>query len=284
MIIYSQRLTDEFQVNEKVLKEMKQEVEAYQKKGKIEAANRLRDQVNLLEERFQATQAKLNRFTSPQANFESRLNRALGELRNVERSSCILDVASAGPQNVHDQFKHCLKMYRTLSEIKVEIESVIKTGRKVCEDKSTRHPKKLGLSIDALKHLYNALGEHVTQSKVNLEKLLKLANSLQMNLSAVEKWVEYMEEFGQHEKKRNLPADTLGLTNEQIKALIDKCNDLCTDYGQLCEPIYLEETRSKVDGLADRFAKITNFDIGKNLLEIQSTLQNLDNVSMDTLR
>lgn len=275
---------DEFQTNEKVLKEMKQEVEAYQKKGKIEAANRLRDQVNLLEERFQATQAKLNRFTSPQANFESRLNRALGELRNVERSTCILDVSSAGPQNVHDQFKHCLKMYRTLSEVKGEIESVIKTGRKVCEDKNTRHPKKLSLSIDALKHLYNALGEHVTQSKINLEKLLKLANALQVNMSAIEKWLEYMEEFGKNEEKRNLPADALGLSNEQVKFMIDKCSDLCNDYSQLCEPVYLDETRSKIEELTERFAKITNFDIGKNLMEIQSTLQNLDNVSMETLR
>lgn len=275
---------DEFQMNEKVLKEMKQEVESYQKKGKIEAANRLRDQVSLLEERFEATQAKLNRFTSPQVNFESRLNRALGELRNVERSSCILDVASAGPHNVHDQFKHCLKMYRTLSEVKGEIENVIKTGRKVCEDKATRHPKKLSLSIDALKHLYNALGEHVTKSKINLENLLKLSNALQMNLNTIEKWIDYMEKFGKNEEKRSLPADVLGLSTEQIKIMIDECNDSCAEYVQLCEPIYLEETRLKIDELTDRFARITNFDIGKNLLEIQSTLQNLDNISMDTLR
>lgn len=43
-----------------------------------------------------------------QASFEGRLNRALGELRNVERNSCILDVLSAGPSNVQDQFQHCL--------------------------------------------------------------------------------------------------------------------------------------------------------------------------------
>lgn len=87
---------------------MKIEVEQYQQKGKNEAANRLNDQVLLLENRFIACQDKLGQFTSLQASFESRLNRALGELRNVERSSCILDVLSAGPSNVQDQFEHCL--------------------------------------------------------------------------------------------------------------------------------------------------------------------------------
>lgn len=87
---------------------MREEVETYQKNGKTEAANRLRSQVNLLEERFEVCQKKFNSFTSPHAGFESRLNRALGELRNVERNSCILDVISAGPSNVQDQYQHCL--------------------------------------------------------------------------------------------------------------------------------------------------------------------------------
>lgn len=87
---------------------MRQEVEAHQQNGKMEAANRLNDQVNLLEDRFKVCQKKFSRFTSPHAGFESRLNRALGELRNVERNSCILDVVSAGPSNVQDQYQHCL--------------------------------------------------------------------------------------------------------------------------------------------------------------------------------
>lgn len=267
---------------------MRQEVETYQQKGKIEAAHRLRDQVNLLEERFNASHDKLNTFTSPQANFETRLNRALGELRTVERNSCILDVASAGPNNVQDQFKHCLKMYRTLSEVKSEIESVIKTGRKVCEDKTTRHQKKLSMSIDALKHLYNALGEHVTLSKVNLEKLLRLANALQLNIGAIEKWLDYTEEFGvmpeERQKKFNDNDGKLMLNNDQIGSLLEKCNEMYSEYNELCESIYLEDLRTKIDSVTERFIRISDNDVGKNLLEIKSNLQNLDNVSLDTLR
>jgi hypothetical protein len=82
---------------------MKKQVETYKTNGKIEAANRYQDQINLLEDRFVHCYEKLEKFTSPQAIFENKLNRAIGDLRNVERSCCVLDIASAGSQNVHDQ-------------------------------------------------------------------------------------------------------------------------------------------------------------------------------------
>lgn len=268
----------------------------YQKKGKTEAAARLRDQVQLLEERFQASQVKLNAFTSPQANFEGRLNRAMGELRAVERSSCILDVASAGLNNIQDQYKHCLKMYRTLSEIKSEIESVIKTGRKLCEDKTTKYAKKLTLSIDALKYLYNSLGEHVTQSKITLERLLRIATALQSNISTIERWLTIYtttdsaadattpnEVSTPKITGTNDPTIVL-LSNDQIGAMIEKCNVMYGEYAEICDPIYLEELHAKIESLSQRFIKVTVNDVEKDLLEIKSTLQNLDNISIDTLR
>lgn len=268
---------------------MKQEADAYQQRGKTEAAHRLREQVNLLETRFTSSQSKLNSFSSPVATFEGRLNRAMGALRAVERNSCILDIASASPANVQDQYKHCLKMYRTLSEVKSEIEGVIKSGRKVCEDKSLRHSKRLTQSIDALKHLYNSLGEHVTQSKINLEKLLRLSNALQSNFVVIEKWLDYSTELSdmaadETKKRSQVNNATSALTNDQIGALLEKCNELYGKYRETCDASALEEVQAKIDSLSERFVKITVNDVGKDLLEIKSTLQNLDNISIDTLR
>lgn len=279
---------EEFEANETVLNEMKEEVEMYQQKGKTEAAHRLREQVNLLEERFQSSHAKLNAFTSPQANFEGRLNRAIGELRTVERSSCILDVGSAGLNNIQDQYKHCLKMYRTLSDIKTEVETVIKTGRKLCDDKTTKYAKKLTLSIDALKHLYNSLGEHVTQSKINLEKLLRLANAIQSNLATIERWINYSSEAAELTPEQRNKAfgndPTLLLTNDQIAAMLERCNTMYEEYTEICDPTYLEELHAKIDDISQRFIRITVNDAEKDLIEIKSTLQNMDNISLDTLR
>ncbi|XP_031638599.1 dystrophin, isoforms A/C/F/G/H isoform X4 [Contarinia nasturtii] len=286
---FSQRLVEEFDANEKVLNEMKEEVELYQQKGKTEAAHRMREQVNLLEERFQTSQTKLNAFTSPQANFEGRLNRAMGELRAVERSSCILDISSAAPNNVQDQYKHCLKMYRTLSEVKTEIENVIKTGRKICDDKTTKYAKKLTLSIDALKHLYNSLGEHVTQSKVNLEKLLRITTAIQSNITAIERWLNFFTELNDEimpEQRNKLLGNdpVLMLSNDQVGAMLEKCNVMYSEYCEICDPTYLEDLHAKIDSLSQQFIRITVNDVGKDLLEIKSTLQNLDNISIDTLR
>lgn len=286
-------MVEEFEANEKVLNEMKEEVEMYQQKGKTEAAARLRDQVELLEERFQASQTKLNAFTSPQANFEGRLNRAMGELRAVERSSCILDVASAGLNNIQDQYKHCLKMYRTLSEIKSEIETVIKTGRKLCEDKTTKYSKKLTISIDALKYLYNSLGEHVTHAKITLERLLRIATALQTNISTIERWLMIYTTMEMPDQAANdVPQKFTGtndptivlLSNDQIGSMIEKCNVMYGEYAEICDPIYLEELHAKIESLSQRFIKVTVNDVEKDLLEIKSTLQNLDNISIDTLR
>lgn len=286
-------MVEEFEANEKVLNEMKEEVEMYQQKGKTEAAARLRDQVELLEERFQASQTKLNAFTSPQANFEGRLNRAMGELRAVERSSCILDVASAGLNNIQDQYKHCLKMYRTLSEIKSEIETVIKTGRKLCEDKTTKYSKKLTISIDALKYLYNSLGEHVTHAKITLERLLRIATALQTNISTIERWLMIYTTMETPDQAANdVPQKFTGtndptivlLSNDQIGSMIEKCNVMYGEYAEICDPIYLEELHAKIESLSQRFIKVTVNDVEKDLLEIKSTLQNLDNISIDTLR
>lgn len=158
-----------------------------------------------------------------------------------------------------------------LSEIKPEIETVIKTGRKICEDKITKNPKKLSQSIDALKHLYNALGEHVTQSKNVLEKLLKLSNSIADNLNGIEKWLN----------DQNKDLKSVG----EIEKLLEQCNRMYDEYKQSCDEIYLEEIREKIDELENTFSvHSSKGTLVKKLDEMKNTLQNLDSISLDSLR
>ena len=53
------------------------------------------------------------------------------------------------------------KFYKTMSEIKPEVEYVIKTGRQVVEHKQVNFPDKLSGQIDAIKQQYNDLGAQV---------------------------------------------------------------------------------------------------------------------------
>ena len=105
---FLQHLVKEFESNEKCFAEIDQLISEHSRNGKIEAANRLQEQLNLLELRFRTCQMKLNKCTAPQPAYESRLNRAVAELRNVERSTLVLDVASAGPSTVKLQYQKCL--------------------------------------------------------------------------------------------------------------------------------------------------------------------------------
>lgn len=89
-----QRLMEEFEVNHQSLEEMVELVESYKECNRIEAAKRLEQQMELLRSRFDTCKVKLRKFTSPQSGFESRLNRAMGELRNIERSCIVLDTSS----------------------------------------------------------------------------------------------------------------------------------------------------------------------------------------------
>lgn len=173
-------------------------------------------------------------------------------------------------------------MYRTLSEVKSEIESVIRTGRKVCEDRTTKNPKKLGLGIDALKHLYNALGEHVTKSKNTLEKLLKMSNAFNENFQRIEKWLDQQEQLKKPtvDEENNMDRTSFG----DIQILLNQCNELYDEYKQSCEPTYLEDTRRQIDELSSRFFQISNMDVVKNLNELKATLHNLDNISLETLK
>ncbi|KRF83659.1 dystrophin, isoforms A/C/F/G/H isoform X13 [Drosophila virilis] len=271
-----QILAREFAINEQNFKDISELIAEHTAKGKTGAANRLQEQLNLMELRFKACQAKLNKCTAPQPAYESRLNRAYGDLRNVEHSTLVLDVASAGPSTVQAQYQKCLQIYRTLSEIKAQIESTIKTGRRVCEDKFTKSPKQLSQRIDALKHLYNTLGESVTQSKAFLEGLIKLARQLEQCFDSADDLIRRFESPQELHDRNSILLE--------FEDVLQRCEEHYNEYSKSCDKSCMQETRQRIDGLKATYHKLTSADIIKRLTEMKTTLQNLDNISLDTLK
>jgi len=64
---------------------------------------------------------------------------------------CVCDCVCAGVQ----------KLYKLLSEVKLEVETVIKTGRQIVQKQQTENPKAMDEQLTALKLLYNHLGAQV---------------------------------------------------------------------------------------------------------------------------
>lgn len=268
-------------MNAKVITEMKKQVEVYKLNGKIEAANRYQDQINLLQDRFHHCKEKLEKFTSPQAIFENRLNRAIGDLRNVERSCCILDVASAGSQNVHDQYQHCLKFYRTLSEVKSEIETIIKSGRHLCNEPFTKEPKKLNARIDTLKHLYNTLGDTVTSAKNGLERIIRLLTTFNQSIELIVKWIGKQK----HDRMENNNLEISPTVINEIEAELRKCHHVFDEYKSIVETGHLEDIKDRLSLVDREFNEFLNLGEDKKALnEMLEMLQNVDQVPMEKLR
>ncbi|KAL7035147.1 hypothetical protein ACKWTF_008245 [Chironomus riparius] len=276
-----QRLTEEFQANAKVLDDMKRQVETYKAHGKIEAANRYQDQINLLQDRFLHCQEKLEKFTSPQAIFENKLGRAIADLRNVERSCCVLDLASAGSQHVHDQYQHCLKLYRTLSEVKPEIESIIKSGRQLCNEPSTKDAKKLNTRIDTLKYLYNNLGDTVTTSKNGLERIIRLLTQFNQTIEVVVKWIGK----NKHDRMDNNNHEIQIEKVNEVEAELRKCHQIFDEYKTIVDAAYLADINDRLSLVDREFNEFLNLDTDKKMLnDMLQTLQNIDQVSIDALQ
>ena len=65
------------------------------------------------------------------------------------------------------------KFYTTMSELKSEVEYVIKTGRQIVDKKQVDFPDKLSKQLDALKQQYNVIGSQVSDGE-NTSKNLKI--------------------------------------------------------------------------------------------------------------
>ncbi|XP_013881860.1 dystrophin [Austrofundulus limnaeus] len=131
---------------------------------------------------------KFRLFQKP-ANFDARLAECERVLQGVKGQVGLLDFRSVEQDVVQSQLEQCMKLYKVLSEVKGEVETVIKTGRQIVQRQQTDQPKEMDDRVTALKLLYNQLGAQVTESKLELEKSLKLSRKLRKELNGLTEWL-----------------------------------------------------------------------------------------------
>ncbi|GBP04627.1 hypothetical protein EVAR_3963_1 [Eumeta japonica] len=284
-----QRLVEEFECQRGVLKEVEDQIAAYQAAGKNEAAARLKDQLEHVKQHFATAESRLTAFGggSPAVRLAARLARATDTLRGVQRgAACLLELAGADPDAVRAQLRHCLRFYRTLSEIKSEVESIIKTGRKMVEDKSVPEPHEFSKKIDNLKELYNKLGAQITESKTKLENALITAREIQNDLHTLNDWLDGLG--------TNIGKQTLELEMSRMEAIKDKLNANHAEFQKHCDPVYLENLKEQIDATNKRWDHLKRHGfvrresdieiLQKYLNDIESEVENLDKISIDRLK
>lgn len=97
----------------------------------------------------------------------------------------MMPVGEFSVSNVKIFFSLLKKLYKTLSEVKLEVETVIKTGRHIVQKQQTDNPKGMDEQLTSLKVLYNDLGAQVRHCapSLSLSLFLSLPLPIFINLS-----------------------------------------------------------------------------------------------------
>ncbi|KAM6958012.1 dystrophin isoform 1-T1 [Tautogolabrus adspersus] len=151
-------------------------------------SNRIMGQIDVTQKLLTNVWAKFRLFQKP-ANFDARLAECERVLAGVKSQVGMLEIGSVEQDVVQSQLEQCMKLYKLLSEVKGEVETVIKTGRQIVQKQQTELPKDMDDRVTALKLLYNQLGSQVTESKLELEKSLKLSRKLRKELNGLTEWL-----------------------------------------------------------------------------------------------
>ncbi|KAM3585392.1 uncharacterized protein V6R79_016686 [Siganus canaliculatus] len=197
----AQKIQSELSAHDATLEDMRK------KNQEKEPSQRVMGQIDLTQKMLSDVWTKFRLFQKP-ANFDARLAECERVLHGVKGQVGLLEIGSVEQDVVQSQLEQCMKLYKVLSEVKGEVETVIKTGRQIVQRQQTEQPKELDDRVTALKLLYNQLGSQVTESKLELEKSLKLSRKLRKELNGLTEWLATTDaELTRRSAVDGLPSD-----------------------------------------------------------------------------
>ncbi|PIK34798.1 dystrophin-like protein, partial [Apostichopus japonicus] len=175
------------------------------------ATQRMHQQVQLLRTNLDEVQLKFRKFQKP-ADFDPKMLHVKDILQNVEDGISVLDIKNSEPEVIQTQLDACMGFYKTLSEIKPEVEYVIKTGRTIVEKRQTDNPADLTDRLNHLKQMYNVLGKRVTEGKTECDKALRLSRKIKKEVNGFRELTENIK--GDIKKKQKDGPVPLSLNQE----------------------------------------------------------------------
>ena len=165
---------------------------------------------------------KFKKFQKP-ADFDQKLNKVRKHLDEIDQALYMIEVNTEDSDTIHLQLEHCMKFYKTLSELKGQIEFVLKQGRSIVDKKQVDNTEELTKQLDTLKQKYNELGSRVTNGKNDLEKAFKHAKKFR--------------------KEYNLINDFLGKIDGELRKIEQK--PLSKNYNDELE--WIKNTKSEIN-------------------------------------
>ncbi|CAF2858218.1 unnamed protein product [Rotaria sp. Silwood2] len=181
------KLSVEFTQYETFLRTIEDKIHSLRIIGKHDAAKRLEQQFISLKNQFTQLKNKFRQFQKP-SDFEPKYAKMRQILQDVEQNIYTLEIRSDDPDVVHNQLEHCLKLYKTLSDIKSEVEYVIRIGRGIVEKGQTDESNDVTRQIDQLKAIYNTLGAKVSTSRNQLDSVERHLRKFRKEYSHIHEW------------------------------------------------------------------------------------------------
>ncbi|XP_040409213.1 utrophin isoform X5 [Cygnus olor] len=188
----AQKIQAEIAAHESTLEELKKSARTFPPASPERRSPRGGTQLDALQRKLREVSTKYQLFQKP-ANFEQRMLDCERVLDGVKAELHVLDVKDTDPDVIQAHLDRCMKLYKTLSEVKLEVETVIKTGRQIVQKQQTDNPKGMDEQLTALKFLYNDLGAQVTEGKQDLERASQLARKMRKEASSLSEWLATTE-------------------------------------------------------------------------------------------
>ncbi|XP_064505095.1 utrophin isoform X3 [Pseudopipra pipra] len=188
----AQKIQAEIAAHESTLEELKKSARSFPPASPECRSPRGGTQLDALQRKLREVCTKYQLFQKP-ANFEQRMLDCKRVLDGVKAELHVLDVKDTDPDVIQAHLEKCMKLYKTLSEVKLEVETVIKTGRQIVQKQQTDNPKGMDEQLTALKFLYNDLGAQVTEGKQDLERATQLARKMKKESTSLSEWLATTE-------------------------------------------------------------------------------------------
>ncbi|XP_048793833.1 utrophin isoform X1 [Lagopus muta] len=188
----AQKIQAEIAAHEATLEELKKSPRSFPPASPECRSPRGGTLLDVLQRKLREVSTKYQLFQKP-ANFEQRMLDCKRVLESVKAELHVLDVKDTDPDVIQTHLDKCMKLYKTLSEVKLEVETVIKTGRQIVQKQQTDNPKGMDEQLTALKFLYNDLGAQVTEGKQDLERASQLARKMRKEAASLSEWLAATE-------------------------------------------------------------------------------------------
>ncbi|XP_069136952.1 dystrophin-like isoform X1 [Argopecten irradians] len=280
-------LKEEFKQQQDLLGELEQQAQKYKEQGNVEGSARLENQIDILKKHFADVTITFRKFQRP-TDFEPKLNRVKRDLSGIGERIHLLEIQTEDPDVLQAKHDQCMKFYRMMSDLKGEVEYVIKTGRQVVDKKQVEFPDKLNKQLDAIKQQYNDLGSQVTKGKTSLDKSLKLSKKLNKEVTMVN---DFLVSVGEELDKRdgtspneNLDTDLNYVQSVQEEmqkrqTMLSSMRDLLTQLNSHAEEP-LTDAQATLDDLSEKWSQLT-LRLAARREQLQKDLSDLETLFVE---